>query len=864
MPVPPTFFKRRRRLLMRALIKKSVAMVLVMSFVGGIFAMPSKAYEMTGDEKLYVKGVGETAYKTGKAYTLYDIGKNGDKELLIAEQKSSGDTLRVYAYDKSKKKIVRLKTFKKATKIYKKSSKTLVVVTKTKPVKTYTEFTVKKSAYKKLFVYTGTKKNGKVVYKKNNKVIKSATYRKYALKVKQKKTLPLYGSTRWAYSSEIGVVNKVGHKDVKTDFYNANFYSFLKEDHLDLEEDDTTDANFSNLTLLGRRITRNLNELFDDTEKHNSKYIKQVRDYYRSATDWEEREKTGVTPVKKLVDEIDGIKSLAEFNKYLSEKSPNLLYFPIKLDQEIYKYDTAKWMLAVDYPQFGFFTNPFVKKSSKDREEDREYYYKSIEFALKRAGYTDEQIKGWMSGTSKLEDALSDDLMNLDIDNSEVTPGSLEELVGKYKNFPLKGILEGFGVTISGSEVLSKQTDYLDELEKYFSDENLENIKAFFITHNVSSMMSVLDRESVEVSQGELEPEDAGTQTAEEIADWEKVKNDDFRKECLDLETGFMSCAMENAYMDAFIEDEKKKDLDQMAVKIKAKMRDVIMSEDWMSDEGKAASLEKLDAMAVQILKPDTLIDSSYLDVDPNKGYAENYIAINGRKTMHKLSYVGKKNDRSAWKYDLYPDMTTTQVNAAYYPTFNCFMLFDGFAGPEFYDSSMSREEKLSKLGAVIGHEITHGFDPLGSKYDKDGVSVATKEHPNGVFPDQDFKVFTEKTKKVADYVESLNPLPWEKYTGSKRTAETIGDIGGIAVCLEVAKEYENFDYDTFFRGYADLWKQQDSFEYTEDVLTSDPHPFRFIRVNAVVQQFDEFIETYGLKKGDRMYLAPKDRIRVW
>ena len=72
--------------------------------------------------------------------------------------------------------------------------------------------------------------------------------------------------------------------------------------------------------------------------------------------------------------------------------------------------------------------------------------------------------------------------------------------------------------------------------------------------------MSVLDRESVEVSQGELEPEDAGTQTAEEIADWEKVKNDDFRKECLDLETGFMSCAMENAYMDAFIEDEKKKD----------------------------------------------------------------------------------------------------------------------------------------------------------------------------------------------------------------------------------------------------------------------------------------------------------------
>ena len=302
-------------------------------------------------------------------------------------------------------------------------------------------------------------------------------------------------------------------------------------------------------------------------------------------------------------------------------------------------------------------------------------------------------------------------------------------------------------------------------------------------------------------------------------------------------------------------------DLTALAEEIRGAFREILQGEDWMSDAGKAAALEKLDAMTFCVMAPDTLIDSGYLAVDPEGCFLDEYAKIFVSSRRHNGAFAGQERVKGDWRYDLRPEIATTYTNAFYYGSFNQFFILAGFVDDSIYRLDMPREEKLAKLGEIVGHELTHGFDPPGIQYDKDGNKVGTDEHPNGWLPEADYEAFLSRAKRVADYFDAIRPLPYESCDGSTVQGEAIADMGGLSIALKLAGD--SFDFDHFFRAYAELWAQQTTLMRERSEIYNE-HPLRHLRINTTVQQFDAFYDTYGAGEGDGMYLTPADRILVW
>ena len=230
---------------------------------------------------------------------------------------------------------------------------------------------------------------------------------------------------------------------------------------------------------------------------------------------------------------------------------------------------------------------------------------------------------------------------------------------------------------------------------------------------------------------------------------------------------------------------------------------------------------------------------------------------------QHNGAFAGKEREKGDWRYDLRPEIATTEVNAFYYGYFNQFFILAGFVQDRAYRSDMTIEDKLALLGEIVGHELTHGFDPDGIKYDKNGNNVVSEDNPNGWMPEEDFRAFQEKAKKLAETLDGIWALPYDSCQGEREWGEAAADIGGMTIGLAIAEKTDGFDYDRYFRSHSTLWRRQTTL-ISEKSDMYDEHPLSHLRINLTVQQFDEFMKTYDVHEGDGMYLSEEDRVRIW
>ena len=218
--------------------------------------------------------------------------------------------------------------------------------------------------------------------------------------------------------------------------------------------------------------------------------------------------------------------------------------------------------------------------------------------------------------------------------------------------------------------------------------------------------------------------------------------------------------------------------------------------------------------------------------------------------TNQSIKKLSDAVDKDEWAY---PPQT---VNCFYSSTANSVFILGAFAQGDIYNSEMSDEELLAKLGSVIGHEISHAFDSKGAQFDKDG-NIANW------WTEEDYAAFQECDQKLQDYFNAMHPWEGQDFIASIMTGESCADMAGLKVVLRIAAEKENFDYDAFFRAYADLWLTKDTLQsaYTR---INDTHSMGYLRINTTLQQYDEFLNFYGISEGDGMYLAPEDRVSIW
>ena len=281
----------------------------------------------------------------------------------------------------------------------------------------------------------------------------------------------------------------------------------------------------------------------------------------------------------------------------------------------------------------------------------------------------------------------------------------------------------------------------------------------------------------------------------------------------------------------------------------------MLYAEDWLSTQAREKAVEKLDNITVRALYPDSFNDYSALDLSGCDDLVSAVAAIKAFYMTQGTEKINTPVDRNAWDLKAMP---TTQANAAYISTDNSINIFAGIiAGGFLFDVDDSYEETLAKLGMIVGHEITHGFDTNGYQFDKDGYYQSW-------WTTEDIQSFQLRASRLEKFYSGIIPYPGATgYDGEHVRGEAIADMGGLKCMLGIAEDIPDFDYELFFRSYAQLWRTKNIYS-VEASLSANEHPLNFLRTNTVLQQFDKFYETFDIKPGDGMYLAPEDRVAVW
>jgi putative endopeptidase len=280
----------------------------------------------------------------------------------------------------------------------------------------------------------------------------------------------------------------------------------------------------------------------------------------------------------------------------------------------------------------------------------------------------------------------------------------------------------------------------------------------------------------------------------------------------------------------------------------------------WMSPATKAKAQEKLASYAIKIGYPSKWRDFSALKVKPDD-LVGNVVAGTQFNYRFDLAHLGKPIDRTEW------GMTPQTVNAYYNPSMNEIVFPAAILQPPFFDAEAEDAVNYGGIGAVIGHEISHGFDDTGSQFDAQG-------NLKSWWIDADRQAFTGLTERLVNQYNSYQPIAARFVNGKLTLGENIADVSGMQIAFKAyklslngkaAEVLDGFTGDQrFFIGFSQIWRNKTRDERTLQLLTIDPHsPSRFRPIGAAVNS-DAFESAFGVKEGDGMYKSPEDRIRIW
>ena len=328
------------------------------------------------------------------------------------------------------------------------------------------------------------------------------------------------------------------------------------------------------------------------------------------------------------------------------------------------------------------------------------------------------------------------------------------------------------------------------------------------------------------------------------------------------LVEGALGEAVGEIYVSHYFPPAAKERMQTLVSHLIAAYRESISSLEWMSPKTREKALEKLEKFTPKIGYPDKWRDYSSLEIVPGEIFT-NLGNIHGFETAYEYAKIGAPVDKGEWY------MTPQTVNAYYNPGMNEIVFPAAILQPPFFDLEADDAINYGGIGAVIGHEIGHGFDDQGSRYDGDGRLL-------NWWSDEDRREFEKRTSSLISQYDALAPeeTPDSKVNGSLTIGENIGDLGGATIAYKAyrislaGREAPAIGglsaVQRFFLGYAQIWRAKLRPETMKVRLATDPHSPAEFRCNQIVRNIDEFYEAFDVTENDALYLEPKERVRIW
>jgi putative endopeptidase len=577
-----------------------------------------------------------------------------------------------------------------------------------------------------------------------------------------------------------------------------------------------------------------------------------IGDLYNSFMDEDGIEKLGLTPIAADLAKAVSIKTVDDFLKCLGEFEARglagLFYTYVSTDNK----DSTKNILYLGQSGLSLPDEAYYRQD--EYQEIRQAFLKHVQTMFELA-----KLENPSQSAAEIL-AIETDLAACHWD--QVKDRDAELTYNKKSFSQLTQLAPGFNwplwITASNTptkvleQVVVRQPSYFEGLSKLLSKFELPKWRSWLIWHLLSSASPYLSSEFVNENFNFY-----GTT----LSGIPKLK--DRWKRGVGLVEGALGEAVGQIYVARhFGEGAKSKMVELVANLIKA-YRVSIEGLTWMSQETKERAYIKLAKFTPKIGYPDKWRDYSKLTISPTD-LIGNLANIASYTQDYEYSKIGKAVDKSEWY------MTPQTVNAYYNPGMNEIVFPAAILQPPFFDvNADDYAANYGGIGAVIGHEIGHGFDDQGSKYDGDGNLV-------NWWSDVDRKEFEKRTKKLIDQYDQLSPAaaPDVKVNGALTVGENIGDLGGLTIAYKayeislVGKEPPVIDgysgYQRFFLGWAQSWRGKYRPEEVRRRIATDPHSPDEFRCNQIVSNLDEFHQAFNVGENDKHFMNSKERVRIW
>ncbi|MBR4147189.1 MAG: M13 family metallopeptidase [Bacteroidales bacterium] len=327
----------------------------------------------------------------------------------------------------------------------------------------------------------------------------------------------------------------------------------------------------------------------------------------------------------------------------------------------------------------------------------------------------------------------------------------------------------------------------------------------------------------------------------------------------LDKTSDYLGEAIGQLYVEKYFPPEAKERMLNLVGNLRLALRERIKNVDWMSDETKANAIHKLDCYNVKIGYPDKWLDLSKYEVTP-ESYFQNVRRYERFDHERDMAKIGKPVDKDEW------NMTPQEVNAYYNPELNEVVFPAGILQPPYFNMDADDAVNYGAIGAIIGHEMTHGFDNMGRMFDEKG-------NLNNWWTEEDDAKFTERTQQLVKLFNEFE-MRGHHINGELTLGENIADLGGLNVAWDAyqmtdeAKTGKRIDGFTpaqrFFISYGTVWRTNIRDKALERKLKEDVHSPAEARVNCVLRSMPHFYEAFDIPEGSKMYIAPEERAMIW
>ncbi|TWU19096.1 Neutral endopeptidase [Allorhodopirellula heiligendammensis] len=631
-----------------------------------------------------------------------------------------------------------------------------------------------------------------------------------------------------------------------------NFYTYANEKWLDETPIPADKSNYGIFTILDdetREQVRTLIEAAAEEDAAPGTPSQKVGDMYRSVLDVKKRNEAGITPIQPLLKIVDGIESPADLATAMGKLVRRGVYGPLAPYVSVDAKHSDEYIV--------YLTQSGLTLPDRDYYLEDEPRYNELRSELKTYIADMLSVLGTEDPAAAAEQVFEIEKQiaerqwtkteNRDPDATynRKTMAELDELVSE---FPVNQMLEAAEIKDQAALVV-RQPSFFTEIDAVLTGTPLDAWKHYLDFHIVDSYASALT-EDLERRNFEFHGK-AVSGTDEQQPMW---------KRAVDGTGAVLGEVVGQLYVEQHFTPQAKARMNELVNNLKTAFAQRIKTREWMGKGTQKQAQVKLDKFTTKIGYPDEWKDYSKLTIT-DASPATNMIAAAKFEFDRDLNKLGGPIDRNEWH------MTPQTINAYYNPTMNEIVFPAAILQPPFFNMAADDAVNYGGIGAVIGHELSHGFDDKGSKYDGDG-------NLRNWWTPTDREEFEKRAAGLSAQYDQFKPFEDMNVNGELTLGENIGDLGGLAVAYaayqlsldgKAAPVIDGLTGDQrFFLGWSQIWRRLYREQELRKRLITDPHSPSEYRVNGIVRNMDEWYEAFGIDKSDKLYVAPENRIRIW